>query len=149
MFFRGRLQRNPDPKGRIMLPPEYREILYVRSPEGKLVLTTYDDCVVAFPLPEWEEFERKLNNVKSAPLRVRNFRRQVIGGAVEMLPDAQGRIRLTQELQEYSGISREATLVGQGPRFEIWAPERLAPVLADNYDDVAQDLADAGIDIVF
>lgn len=149
MFFRGRLQRNPDPKGRVMLPPEFREVLLSRSPEGKLVLTTYDDCVVGFPLPEWEEFEYKLNGVKAAPLRLRNFRRKVIGGAVEMTPDPQGRIRLTQEHLEYAGISREATLVGQGPRFEIWSPERLAPVLADTYDDVSQDLADAGIDILF
>lgn len=148
MFFRGRLQRNPDPKGRVMLPPDYREILFSRSPSGQLALTTYDDCVVGFPLPEWEEFENKLNSVKAASLRLRNFRRQVIGGAVITEPDSQGRIRLSQEHLEYAGINREAILMGQGPRFEIWSPERLAPVLSDTYDDVSQDLADAGIDLL-
>lgn len=148
MSFRGRLQRNPDPKGRVMLPPDYREILLSRSPSGKLALTTYDDCVVGFPLPDWEEFEHKLNSVKAAPRRLRDFRRQVIGGAVITEPDSQGRVRLTQEHLDYAGIQREAILMGQGPRFEIWSPERLAPVVSDTYDDVSQDLAAAGIDLL-
>lgn len=148
MFFRGRLQRNPDPKGRVMLPPEYREILLSRSPSGKLALTTYDECVVGFPLPEWEEFEAKINSVKAAPRRLRDFRRKVLGGAVITEPDGQGRIRLSHEHLDYAGIGREAILMGQGPRFEIWSPQRLAPVLSDSYEDVSQDLAEAGIDLL-
>lgn len=148
MFFRGRLQRSPDSKGRIMLPPEYREILLSRSPSAKLALTTFDECIVAFPLPEWEEFEQKLFSVRAAPRRVRDFRRQVAGGAVITEPDGQGRIRLGQEQLEYAGIKTDAILMGQGPRFEIWAPERLTPVVTDTYDDVSSALADAGIDIL-
>ena len=148
MVFRGRLQRNPDPKGRIMLPPEFREILLFRSPTGQLALTTYDGCVAAFPLPEWEEFESRLSSVRSASRRLRDFRRQVLGGSVIIEPDSQGRIRLSQEQLDYAGISRDAILVGQTTRFEVWSPERLNPIVTDSYDDVSQDLADAGIDLL-
>lgn len=146
MYFRGRFLRSPDLKGRLMLPPEFREILLSRSSEARIVLTTYDGCVVGFPLPDWEEFEHKMNRIKNAPRSVRDFRRLVLGGAEEMALDAQGRIRLSREHMSYAGINGEAVLMGQGPRFEIWSPERLAPVLAQNFDDVAQAIAETGID---
>lgn len=146
MFFRGRILRTPDPKGRLMLPPEFREILLSRSLEGKVVLTTYDGCVVGFPLPDWEEFEQQINRIKNPPRAVRDFRRLVLGGAEAMAVDAQGRVRLSREHLSYAGIEREATLVGQGPRFEIWSPERLGPVLEQNFDDVAAAIAETGID---
>lgn len=149
MYFRGRLLRSPDPKGRLMLPPEFREILNLRSPGGRSVLTTYDDCIVAFPYPDWEEFEHKMNRIKNPSRVVRDFRRLVLGGAEDMTPDAQGRIRLSRDHLAYSGIEREAMIVGQGPRFEIWSPERLAPVLAQNLDDVAAAIAETGIDFEF
>ena len=132
-----------------MLPPEFRDILASRSPGGKAMLTTYDGCIVAFPMPDWEEFEEKINSIKNPPRNVRDFRRLVIGGAEEMLLDAHGRIRLSREHMSYAAIDGEATLVGQGPRFEIWSPARLTPVLEKSYDDVAQAIADAGIDFGF
>jgi MraZ protein len=147
MYFRGRILRSPDPKGRLMLPPEFREILLSRSAGGRLMLTTHNDgCLVAYPFPDWEEFEHKINRIKNPSLVIRNFRRLVLGGAEEMAPDAHGRIRLSREHMAHAGIDNEATLVGPGPRFEIWSPARLAPILEQNLDDVAAALAESGID---
>ena len=95
MYFRGRILRSPDLKGRLMLPPEFREILTSRSQAGRVVLTTYDGCVVAFPFPDWEEFEHKMNRIRNASRIIRDFRRLVLGGAEEITPYAQGRIRLS------------------------------------------------------
>lgn len=147
MYFRGRMLRSLDAKGRLMVPPEFREILASRGSEGKAVLTTYDNCVVGYPLPDWEEFEHKLNSIRNAPEAVRGFRRLVLGGAEEVALDGQGRFRLSREHLRYAQISGEATLLGQGPRFEIWSPERLAPVLEQDYADIAQSLAETGIDL--
>lgn len=149
MYFRGRSFRNPDSKGRLMLPPEFRGILSSRSEQGRVVLTTYDGCIVGFPLPDWEEFEETMNRIKNPPRNVRDFRRLVLGGAEEMALDAQGRVRLSREQMQYAGIEREVVLVGQGTRFEIWAPQRLAPILDQNFDDVAQAIAETGIDFGF
>lgn len=149
MYFRGRFLRSPDLKGRLALPPEFREVLLARSSEGQVVLTTYDNCVVGFPLPDWEEFEHKMNRITNAPPIVRDFRRLVLGGAEAMIIDGQGRVRLSREHMSYAGLSGEAMIMGQGPRFEIWAPQRLAPVLEQNFGDVAQAIAETGIDFVF
>jgi MraZ protein len=149
LYFRGRILRTLDPKGRLMLPPEFRDILAARSAEGKAILTTYDGCVVAFPYPDWENFEDQINRIKN-PLRpVRDFRRQVLGGAEETAPDPQGRIRLSRAHLEYAAIDRDAVIVGQGPRFEVWSPARLGPILEQAVDDVAQALAETGLDFEF
>ena len=149
MYFRGRIARSLDPKGRLMLPPDFRATLSSRSSEGRVVLTTYDGCVVGFPFVDWEEFEDKMNRVKNPARNVRDFRRLVLGGAEEMLVDGQGRVRLSREHAHYAGIELEVVLVGQGVRFEVWSPERLTPVLEQNFDDVAQALAESGIDFGF
>ena len=149
MYFRGRIARSLDPKGRLMLPPDFRDTLLARSSEGKVVLTTYDGCVVGFPLPDWEEFEDKINRMVNPSRAVRDFRRLVVGGAESLAVDPQGRVRLSREHMQYAGIEREATLMGQGRRFEIWAPDRLEPVLSQNFDDVAASLADTGVDFGF
>ena len=60
MFFRGRSSRSLDPKGRLMLPPEYRESLAARglkkedgSASPRFMVTTYDGCLVAYPWADW------------------------------------------------------------------------------------------------
>jgi MraZ protein len=132
-----------------MLPPEFREILAARGADGRVVLTTYDGCVVAFPYPDWESFEDKLNRIRNAPRPLRDFRRLVLGGAEEAAPDPQGRIRLSRAHLHYAAIDREAMIVGQGPRFEVWSPARLGPILEQTVDDVAQAIADSGLDFEF
>ena len=149
MYFRGRSTRALDTKGRLMLPPEFREILLARSESGQLVLTSLDGCVYGFPWPDWQEFEEKINRIKNPARSVRDFRRLVLGGAEVMTADGQGRIRLSRELANYSGIERDAVLVGQGAHFELWNADRLAPALAQSFDDVSQAMADSGIDFVF
>ena len=148
-YFRGRIFRSLDPKGRLMLPPEFRDILAARGAEGKVILTTYDGCVVAFPYPDWETFEDKLNRIRNASRPVRDFRRLVLGGAEETAPDPQGRIRLSRAHLQYAAIDRDVTVVGQGSRFEIWSPARLGPILEQTVDDVAQALAESGLDFEF
>jgi MraZ protein len=132
-----------------MLPPEFRDILAARAAGGKLVLTTYDGCVVAFPHPDWEIFEDKLSTIKNAPRALRDFRRLVLGGAEEMAPDPQGRIRLSRAHLQYAAIDREAMVMGQGPRFEVWSPARLGPILEQTVDDVARAIAETGLDFEF
>ena len=149
MYFRGRSTRSLDTKGRLMLPPEFRDILLARSEGGQLVLTSLDGCVYGFPWPDWQEFEDKINRIKNPTRAVRDFRRLVLGGAEVMAADGQGRIRLSRELLAYADIDREAVLVGQGAHFELWSAGRLAPALAQSFDDVSQAMTDSGIDFVF
>ena len=48
----------------------------------------------------------------------------IMGLARELPFDPEGRITLPRPLAEEAGISDEATFVGLGNRFQIWAPDR-------------------------
>ncbi len=133
-----------------MLPPEFRDIVIARCAEGRFILTTFDGCLVGFPLPDWEEFEAAISRVRNASRTLRNFRRLVIGGAEEVALDKQGRLRLSQAHRDYSGIDGEAELVGQLDRFELWSPGRFEADVAQAFDDidaVSKELAESGIDL--
>ncbi len=130
-----------------MLPPQYRESLQAWSDGGKFVLTCMDGCLVGYPLPEWEEFEQQLMQIKRAPRKLRDFRRVIIGWAEEMVCDKQGRVQISASHREYAGLGKDLELVGQLKKFEIWNPERLRSVGEQNFDDVTQELEESGIDI--
>ncbi len=40
-------------------------------------------------------------------------------------------------------------ILGQGDRFEIWDQARFKAVLEQDFDDVAEELAESGIDFSF
>jgi len=148
MYFRGKSQRSLDPKGRLMLPPEFREVVFSRDAEGRFVLTCYDGCLVGFPQPEWEEFEANLLMVRNASRKLRDFRRMVVGSAEQMTLDKQGRVLLSQAHRSYAGLNGQVELVGQLQKFEIWNPDTFSSLIEEqDYDDVTRELEESGIDI--
>ena len=153
MVFRGRFARSVDPKGRLLLPNEFREGMAKApadaspSAPSSFVLTTYDGCLVAFSLEDWEELEKKFMRIPNPSPQVRAFRRLVIGGAETHTPDSHGRILLSPDHRAYAGIEREATVLGLVDRFEIWNPAALkASMTPDNLAGVTEELAASGID---
>ena len=75
--------------------------------------------------------------------------RLVLGGAEDQSFDAQGRIRLSRAHMEYAGLGHDAVVVGQGDKFEIWDQARFKALLSQDFDDVADELAESGIDFSF
>jgi MraZ protein len=129
-----------------MLPPEFRDILLSRSSEGRFVLTTYDGCVVGYPLPDWEEFEENFNRLRNPSKKMRDFRRLVIGGAEEMVIDKQGRVRISPAHRGYATLGKDVVIVGQLNKFEIWDQARVETVMEQDFSDVTGELAESGID---
>ena len=80
MLFRGQSYRSLDGKGRLMLPPEFRDALAAASADGAFVLTTYDGCLVGYPGPLWNELEERFGRLRNSSRKIRDFRRLVLGG---------------------------------------------------------------------
>ena len=120
-MFRGITGINIDAKGRVVMPTRYRDRLQVDS-ESRLVLTidTEELCLLLYPLPEWEEIERKLASLPSFNPAARRIQRLLIGHATDVEMDGQGRILLPPLLREYARLNKRAVLVGQGKKFELW-----------------------------
>lgn len=124
VMFRGATKLTLDVKGRIVMPTRHRERLR-ESSEGRLVVTVdRDQCLLIYPLPEWEQIERKLMALPTLHPQSRRLQRLMVGHATELELDGHGRLLLTAELREFAGLTRFAMLIGQGNRFELWDEAR-------------------------
>ena len=123
-MFRGANKLTLDIKGRMVMPTRYRERLQERC-GGKLVVTVdKDQCLLVYPMPDWEEIERKLMKLPTFNERARRLQRLMVGYATELDLDAQGRVLLPSNLREFASLTRDAMLIGQGLRFELWDEEK-------------------------
>ena len=149
-MFRGHTERNLDPKGRLMLPPEFREEVLRHSPEGKLMLTNFDGCVVGYPMPEWERIEESFQRINVLNSKLRNLQRFIISGAVEVLLDRQGRILVPPYLRGYAKLDKDCVLAGVGTKFELWDKELFESrrkVTEENFDADMAALAESGFEL--
>ena len=118
--FRGATKVSLDAKGRMAIPTRYRERLAARC-DGEIVVTVdKDHCLLVYPLPDWEELERKLVRLPSMNRTARNIVRIMVGYATEVEMDGSGRILVSRELREFAGLEKAAMLIGQGNKFELW-----------------------------
>ncbi len=123
-MFRGANKLPLDAKGRMVMPTRYRERLLERC-GGKLVITVdKDQCLLIYPLPDWEEIERKLMRLPTLNPQARRLQRLMVGHATDLELDGHGRVLLPPSLREYGLLTRDAVLIGQGVRFELWDEAR-------------------------
>jgi MraZ protein len=126
-MFRGVNALNLDSKGRLAIPTRYREEL-AHAANGHVVITVnpvdHDHCLLLYPLPEWEEIERKLVKLPTLNAASRRLQRLLIGHATEVELDGNGRILLPPPLREFASLDKAAVLIGQGNKFEIWDEAR-------------------------
>ncbi len=50
----------------------------------------------------------------------RNIVRIMVGYATEVDMDANGRILVSRELRDFAALDKQAMLIGQGNKFELW-----------------------------
>lgn len=142
-MFRGRFFNVMDDKGRITIPPRYREILQERQ-EQHLIVTNLDGYLISFPLSEWEVIEQRLSQLSILDKKFRSFQRFFVSGASECPFDRQGRILLPPSLREYAQLDKEVVLAGAVRCFEIWDrkswDQEMARIKEMDSDEVRQAL---------
>lgn len=81
-------------------------------------------CLLLYPLPEWEPIEKKLTGLSGFNPQIRALQRLLVGHAHELEMDAAGRILLPPMLRQFAGLEKNVVLVGQGAKLELWNEER-------------------------
>jgi MraZ protein len=109
-----------DDKGRLAIPTRYRGELLTTCSGQVIVTVGLDKCLLLYPLPEFEEIERKLVKLPSLNPHAKRLQRLLMGHATECELDGQGRLLVAESLRHYAGLERKVALVGQGNKFEIW-----------------------------
>ena len=129
-MFRGNHQLTLDAKGRLAVPKKYRDSLAAGS-GLKMVITTgeYEDCLVVYPLPEWQRIETKLREHPDlrpdaddkARAKAEWTSRLVIGNATDCDIDSHGRLLIPPPLREHAGLEKQVRMIGASEKFELWA----------------------------
>lgn len=106
------------------MPTRHREWLHENS-EGRVVVTVdRDQCLLVYPVHEWDRVEKQLMALPTLHAQARRLQRLMVGYATDLQLDGHGRLLLPPELREFAGLSRAAMLIGQGSRFELWDEAR-------------------------
>lgn len=90
---------------------------------GWVVTTGCEACLVAYPEPAWRAFEERLASLPQFDPAVVRLKRLYVGGAVELVPDSQGRILLPPVLRRHAGLKKDVVWAGMVHTLEIWSPE--------------------------
>lgn len=121
-MFRGSSFHNLDPKGRVVIPARFRDVLRSGGGDGVMV-TRMDSSLFAYTFEEWKRIEAKVLSLTEKSDTMRRFRRIFLGGASDCYCDKQGRILVPPSLRQYASLDKEIVLVGVLDHFEIWARE--------------------------
>ena len=143
-MFRGQYEHAIDDKGRLSIPAKLREAL---EQEKKLVLTSSDGYITAYPLKTWRELEARIRANPTFKRDRRDFLRVVYSSAEDVEIDPQGRILLSQGLRQRAGITREVVIIGVMDEVEIWDKSRwLAKLSASpSSEELSAKLGDLGV----
>jgi MraZ protein len=132
-MFLGEYTHSIDEKGRFTIPAKFRGELAA----GLVVTRGLDKNLLVFAMSEWDDLAQKIARIPISDRSARAFSRRVFSGAVDLVPDKQGRILLPTTLREFANLGDEAVIIGMYNYAEIWNVEAWNPVRQDieNNDD--------------
>ena len=141
-MFMGEYNHSIDPKGRLIIPSKFREILG----DEFVVTKGLDGCLFVFPNDEWQAFEEKLRTLPMANKNARKFSRFFMAGATTCELDKQGRILLPSTLREFADLEKDVVLAGLLNRIEIWSKRKWSENSnSDDMDAIAEGMQSMGI----
>lgn len=115
-MFIGEFNHSIDDKGRLAVPIKFRAALA----QGVVITKGLDGCLFLYTKTEWDKVAEKINAMPVSQSNARAFSRLMLGGAMDMLPDKQGRVNLPKYLMSYAGIKSSVIVAGLVNRLEIW-----------------------------
>ena len=136
--FLGSFQHQLDDKGRLSLPAQFRR----EATDQRFVLVqAYPPALALYPETEWLEVEERMQAMMRDPSG-RMWVLSVMSSAVEVTPDAQGRILIPASLRGAAELEGQALLVGAINKVEIWNPGKFEEAVQGAAPDFRQHAAD-------
>lgn len=134
--FTGEYHNTLDQKNRLNIPAKFRKALDPVNDRTFVLTRGFDQCLLLYPLNEWNTVESQLSRLSSIRGRDRSFVRSIVRHATPVQFDGQGRIQIPEMLMEFSGIQKDVAVIGMIKKIELWDPEILSK----------QDAVEAGVE---
>ncbi len=146
-MFRGQFSHTVDPKGRVSIPADFREVL-ADGFGDKLMLAPNGNSLDVYPERTWKELEAKVSELPLLDPDRRKFQYLYLSGGKMVMLDPQGRVQIPQNYRERAALVKDVEIVSMMTYFEIWDKERWAHFQRDNggpLDDLRERLASKGV----
>lgn len=114
-----------DKKGRVSIPAGYRGALAKENFNGIIVYPSFkNNCIECCSMSRLEELSKIIQNLDPYSDERDAFETIVLGEAVQLQFDNEGRVILPNYLMDQVGITTQGCFVGKGLVFEIWSPDK-------------------------
>ncbi len=112
-----------DDKKRLTIPSDWRES--AGEPKCLIVLPGVSaPCLNVYPAREISRRMEMIRNLSIADEQGQHFKR-TLASRSDLVPwDAQGRIRIKEDLLAFAGLKQEVMLVGALDHFELWSTDK-------------------------
>lgn len=125
-MFIGKYEHNLDSKGRISVPAKIRDTLREEYKDEKLILTCFENYLVAYPVQEWMQIGQRIRQAPNMEKGVSDFMRLLFSNASEVTFDRQARILIPPQMRARANIDKSVVMVGVMNKIEIWAQDKWA-----------------------
>ena len=134
-MFSGMSNHSVDGKGRIVLPAKFRDELgesfYIARGFGNA-------CIQAMSAEQFNAIAQKILELPADKAMALQY--TFTATAVEVTPNASGRVMLPQALREFAGIEGDALVIGMNNRIEIWSGKRFEQFIESQKETIAEAL---------
>ena len=134
-MFSGMSNHSVDAKGRIVLPAKFREELgesfYIARGFG-------NPCIQAMSKEQFDAISARIMELPADKAMALQY--TFTATAVEVAPNASGRVMLPQALREFAKIEGDALVIGMNNRIEIWSGQRFEQFIESQKDTIAEAL---------
>ena len=132
--FLGTLVNRLDSKGRVSVPASFRATL-ARFDTSELILrpSHKSACIEAWPEPAYRRLATELDQLDAFSDDHDDLAIAFFADAHAAIPDAEGRIVLTERMICHAGLAlgSPVAFMGLGEKFQIWEPEAAERILAE------------------
>jgi len=122
-MFIGEYTYKVDEKGRVPLPPKFRQ----QMKESVILAKGIEKCITVYPIAEWKRMSDSLATKAVTRADLRKLNRAIFGSASSASFDRQGRITLPFSQREYAGIGDTVIVVGANTYVELWSEDDWKP----------------------
>ncbi len=126
-YFLGRFEYAMDERGRVPVPPRYRELF---TP-GAMLNQGPDPCLRLFTSESFQQQAELYTSNPAIEEVARMTRRAFFANSFSVELDKQGRILIPTTLRTYARLENNVIISGAGEWLEIWSPQQFETKMAE------------------
>lgn len=99
--------------------------------------SVFQSCLEVYPMSGWEKLMHKINGLNRFVKKNADFIRMFTAGVKTVEVDNAGRLQISKDLVQYSGLKKDVVVTSAGELFEICNKETYEQVISTNDVDFA------------